>query len=106
MAGATWILANGQPFLTVRDEDAALEAVDRQILAEAYQARIANAIAAYRTARQPAILWRNAFLTVAATLLLLAAAFICRRVVGYCTDASSAAIGTRLETSGSCRSRC
>ena len=83
MAGATWILANGQPFLTVRDEDAALEAVDRQILAEAYQARIANAIAAYRTARQPAVLWRNAFLTVAATLLLLAAAFICRRVVGW-----------------------
>jgi small-conductance mechanosensitive channel len=78
--GATWILANGRPFLIVHDEDAALEVVDRRILAEAYRARVLSAIAAYRAARQPAILWRHALLALGATLVLLAGAYTCGRI--------------------------
>jgi small-conductance mechanosensitive channel len=78
--GTTWILANGQRLIPVHDEDAALEAVDRRLLAEAYRLRIASAVAAYRADRQPAVLWRHALLTLGATLALIVGAFICRRI--------------------------
>jgi small-conductance mechanosensitive channel len=80
---ATWILANGQRFLPVFEEDAALEAVDRRLLAEAWRRKIASAIASYRNARQAAVLWRHTFLTAGATLALLVGAFVCRRVFGW-----------------------
>lgn len=79
-AGTTLVVANGRPFLVVHDEDAALEAVDRRILAEAYRARVVRAIEAYRTAREPAILWRHALLALGATIMLLASAYIGRRI--------------------------
>jgi len=77
---ATWILANGRRVLAVLDEDAALEAADRRLVAEGLRVRTWEAIAAYRAARQPAVLWRHALLTLAATVALLAAAFACRRL--------------------------
>jgi small-conductance mechanosensitive channel len=79
----TWILANGRPFLRVHDEDAAIEAVDRHLLAETQRMKIGDAIAAYRAARQPAVLWNNVGLTLAATLALFIGAFICWRVFGW-----------------------
>jgi small-conductance mechanosensitive channel len=79
----TWILANGQRVLRVHDEDASLEAVDRRTLADAHRARIVDAIAAYREARKPGVLWRHALLTLGATLALIVGAYIGRRFFGW-----------------------
>ena len=78
--GLTRILANGVPVVSIADEDAVLEAVDRRILAEAYRLRIAEAITSYRAARQPALLWRHAGLAVAATFGVLLAGFVSHRL--------------------------
>ena len=79
----TWILANGQRILLVHDEDAALEVVDRRLLADTYRIRIWTAIAAYRAARVPAVLWNHTLLALGATLALLVAAYLWRRMVGW-----------------------
>ena len=76
-----------------------------RILAEAYQARIGNAIAAYRAARQPAVLWRNAFLTVARRCCCSPPRSSAGGSSAGCTDASSAATGTQVGDVGSSRSR-
>jgi small-conductance mechanosensitive channel len=86
---ATWILANGRRVLSVFEEDAALEGADRRLVAEAFRVRIWHAIVAYRSARQPAVLWRHALLTLGATVALLTAAFVCRRLFS--------GLSTRLE---------
>jgi small-conductance mechanosensitive channel len=80
---ATSILANGQHVLSVHDEDASLEAVNRRTLAELQQARILKAIAAYREARKPAVLWRHALLSLGATLALIIGAYLGRRLFGW-----------------------
>ena len=79
--GRTLILANGQPFLRVLDEDAVLEGIDRRVLADVFRSRIESAVAAYRNARQPAVLGRHAVLALGATLALLVVAFACRWVL-------------------------
>jgi len=86
---ASWILANGRRVLAVFDEDAAQEAADRRLVAEAIRVRTWEAIADYRAARQPAVLWRHALLALGATVALLAAAFVCRRLLTW--------LSTRLE---------
>ncbi len=80
--GMTRILADGQHLLSVLDEDARLEAVDRRTLAQVYRTRIAEAVEAYRSARQPRLLWRHALYALGATLALLVVGYVGRRVVG------------------------
>lgn len=80
-ANVTWILANGRHLLGVLDEDAALENIDRRILADLYRARIAQAITRYRDARRPAVLWANTVRAIGATLGLIAVAWIGWRLV-------------------------
>ena len=78
----TWILDDhGQRVMGVFDEDALIERFDRRLLAQAYRGRIAEAIAAYRDARRPALLARHALYALGATLALLLAAFVGRRIV-------------------------
>ncbi len=80
--GMTWILADqGVRIMGVFDEDAAVENFDRRLLARAYRSRIVEAIAAYRDARRPALLARHALYALGATLALLVAAFVGRRIV-------------------------
>ena len=81
--GETVIVAAGRPVLRVHDEDAAVEEVARQALAEAYRNRIAQAIDAYRTARQPARLWRHALQALLATIALVGAAFACLQAIRW-----------------------
>ncbi|RPI49466.1 MAG: mechanosensitive ion channel family protein, partial [Acidobacteria bacterium] len=73
---ATWIVVNGRRLLIVHDADATLEGIDRHTLAEAYRARMSEAIERYRDARQPAVLWRHALFALAATLAFLAGTFV------------------------------
>jgi small-conductance mechanosensitive channel len=80
-AAVTWIQAGGQRITGVLDEDARIEQVDRNVLARTYQVRIGEAIDAYREAREPARLARHAAYSLIATVLLLAAGYIGRRLV-------------------------
>ena len=76
----TRILANGLLLMTVHNEDAVLEAADRQLVARAYAQRIADAITAYRRDREPAVVSRRVGLAVTATVALFAAGFVLRRI--------------------------
>jgi small-conductance mechanosensitive channel len=79
--GAAVLLAGTQRLMGVLDEDASLEQIDRASLAQAYLSRIRGAVEAYRQAREPAALGWNALYTLAATLVIFAAAYVGRRVV-------------------------
>jgi len=81
--GTTWILANGRRIMAVLDEDADLEHVSRLVLAHTYSVRIAEAIAEYRRARQPATLWQHVFLALCATLALVALLYGGHRLVHW-----------------------
>jgi small-conductance mechanosensitive channel len=73
--------ARGTRVMSVLDEDAAVESVDRRVLAVGYRDRIAEAIRAYRAARQPALLVRHALYALGATFALIFAALAGRRLV-------------------------
>jgi small-conductance mechanosensitive channel len=79
--GVTWIRAGGQRIAAVLDEDARIEQIDRNVLARSYQLRIARSIDAYRQAREPSRLARHAMYSLIATLVLLVAGYIGRRLV-------------------------
>jgi len=80
--GAAVILAGGQRVMGVLAEDAILEQIDPARLAQANLGRISSAIESYRQAREPGLLWRHSFYAFGATLLLLVAAYVGRRIVG------------------------
>jgi small-conductance mechanosensitive channel len=79
--GIHWIVAGGQRVMGVLDEDAVVEQIDRGTLAQVIVRRVTTAFESYRQAREPGRLWRNALYGVGATLLLLVAAFVGRRIV-------------------------
>jgi small-conductance mechanosensitive channel len=80
---ATSILADGQRIMAVLEEDAAVEQVTRQPLAQLYLSRIWAAIQAYRQDRSPGVLWWHAGYAFIATIVLLVAAGLGRYVVAF-----------------------
>ena len=64
----TQVFGGNKLILTVYDDDARLEGIQRAILAHAYMARIAEAIDAYRNDRQPRYLLRHIVYASAALL--------------------------------------
>jgi small-conductance mechanosensitive channel len=80
-SGVSAIVGNGRPIVTVLDDDAELEQVDRQVLAQVFLARIRNAVEAHRRAREPGRLARHTLYVLAATLMLLSAGYAGRRLV-------------------------
>jgi small-conductance mechanosensitive channel len=95
--GAVWILANGQRLMAVLDEDARLEQVDRGTLAQAYRARIVDAVGDYRRARTPGQLWRGALYALGATLALFLGAYLGRRLVGWLQAKLKRRFDTRVQ---------
>jgi small-conductance mechanosensitive channel len=83
----SWIQGDGHRVMAVLDEDAAIEQVDRAVLAQAYLLRIREAVAAYRAARDAGRLGRHALYAVIATLLLVATGYIGRRLMRRVSDA-------------------
>jgi small-conductance mechanosensitive channel len=80
--GASVILANGRPVVSVLDEDAAIERISRNRLAELYATRIWEAVQSNRHQRRPGILFLHALITLCATVALLVAGWLTRRVIG------------------------
>jgi small-conductance mechanosensitive channel len=78
--GATWILAGGSRLMAVTDEDASLESANRGLMAQVYSAKIAEAINAYRKDRDPAVLLQHGLFAFGATLVLIGAVYLVRRI--------------------------
>jgi small-conductance mechanosensitive channel len=73
---ASVLSAAGNPVFHVLDADAGLEGVSRQVLAEAYRRRVAEAIERFRYDRQPVVLGRNLARSFGATLALVLALWL------------------------------
>ena len=67
----TLIVVGDQKIMTILDQDAQREGVERQILAEVYLKNIKRVIIAYRHDRQPEVVTRNLVYTAIATAILL-----------------------------------
>lgn len=67
-----------RPVQHITDADAELEGIDRRVLAEAYRARILEAIAGYRAARSTKVLLSSARRAAIATVLALVLLFLIR----------------------------
>jgi small-conductance mechanosensitive channel len=74
--GMSRILAGSTALVTLIDPDAALEQLDRDILAAIHLRRVREAIAAYRDARSPAALRGGAYRAGTATVVLLLAVLL------------------------------
>ncbi len=74
------ILMGDHPVMSVFDGDAAIEGVSRKILAEVYQAKILEAVQAYRGDRSPERLVRAALYAFGASVVLLAALWLGRKI--------------------------
>jgi small-conductance mechanosensitive channel len=72
----TRIVARGTPVVRLQDADAAVEGVERGVVAEVYLAKMRHAISEYRAARNPealfAALWQIALATLIAAAVVLA----------------------------------
>jgi len=68
--GATWVMSGTQRIMAVTDDDAAVEEVGREPLAEVYKVRISRAIEEYRQYRRVGSLWLDALYALGATALL------------------------------------
>ena len=79
----TAIVAAGQRIVAVLDEDAALEGIAREHLAEVYRRRISEAIEAYRRDRRFDVLGGHIAYALGATVLLLLGAYGGRRIVAF-----------------------
>jgi small-conductance mechanosensitive channel len=77
---ASLILAGDRLLLGVLDADAELEGVNRQVVAEGFRRRIAEAMREFRYEREPPVLWSGAARALAATLGLAAALWLLVRV--------------------------
>jgi small-conductance mechanosensitive channel len=78
--GATWIVAGGSRLMGVSDADAALESLNRHLMAQVYSVKIAEAIKAYRKDRDPAVLWQHGLFAFGATLVLIGAVYLGHRI--------------------------
>ncbi len=65
------VVASGQRLFGVLDADAQLEGVGRQVLAETYRGRVAEAIERFRHEREGTVLWPNAARALVAVLALV-----------------------------------
>jgi small-conductance mechanosensitive channel len=68
---ATLVVAGSRRLFGVLDADAEIEGLSRQILAQAYMSRVAEAMTAYRRDREPSALWNDLGRAAVATLALL-----------------------------------
>ncbi len=92
----SWIQAGRQRIMGVIDEDGAQEQIARPTLALAYIARIRAAIDEYRAARAPEVLWRHAGYAALATLALVAAIAVFRRVAVWLRSAAERRFESRV----------
>ena len=97
---ASRIMMDGTMLMGVVDADAELEQVGRGELAAVHLERIREAIAGYRHARSPAALRRDAVSIAIATLVVVLAIFVVRRVRRWIERILTARLHARIHTVG------
>lgn len=98
--GASRVVIDGMTIMAVVDADAELEQVGRSDLAAVHLARIGEAIAGYRAARSARALQRNAVSIAVATLVVVLAILIVRRVRRWIEGILTARLHERIHTVG------
>jgi small-conductance mechanosensitive channel len=96
--GATAILADEQLIMAVLDEDAAIEELARDPLAELYKTRIARAIEEYREDRRAELLWLHVLYALGATILLVVVVLAGRRIFGLISARFEQRYRARIES--------
>jgi small-conductance mechanosensitive channel len=91
------VLAGERSVLNVFDADAKLEGVRRHVLAEAYRSRIAEAIAAYRSDRNPHVLLTHALYALGATLAFGVLLLALRRGYRWLVELATRRLAERFE---------
>ncbi len=80
------VMAGDQELLSVFDEDAALENIRRQLLAEVYRNNIADAITQFRADRSTGRLVNNSLMALVATALFVLLLWATRRLFRWLVD--------------------
>jgi len=91
------ILAGERQVMSVVDADAEFEGIARGVLAGLYRARIAEAIATYRSDRDPRVLLRHSLYALGATLALAALLFAVRRAHRWLDEMASRRLARHIE---------
>ena len=91
------ILAGERPVMAVVDADTAFEGVSRHVMAELYRKRIAEAIAAYRSDRDPRVLLTHSGYALGATLALTALLFAVHRAYRWLDEMASRRLAGHIE---------
>ena len=92
------IFAGDRSVISVLDADAKLEGVRRQILAELYRRRIAEAMVAYRSDRNPRVLLTHSLYALGATLAVAILLFGLRRAYRWLDARVTRRLAARIET--------
>jgi small-conductance mechanosensitive channel len=95
-AVATFVIANGRRLFGVLDGDAELEGLTRQVLAQAYQARVAEAITNFRRDREASVLWRHLGNAAIATVVFVLLMVLGRRTSKRLRAAAAARYRSRI----------
>ena len=98
--GASRVVIGGTTLMAVVDADAELEQVGRTDLAGVHLARIGEAIAGYRNARSSSALQRNAVSIAVATLVVVLAILVVRRVRRWIEGILTVRLHERIHTVG------
>ena len=78
---ASIVVAKGQRLFGVLDADAELEGLTRQLVAQAYRDRVAEAITEFRRDREASTLWKDFYRTAIATVAFLLLVELDRRTL-------------------------
>jgi small-conductance mechanosensitive channel len=93
----TNILAGDRLVMGVIDADAEIEGISRKLMAELYQTRIAKAIAAYRSDRNPRVLLTHSLYAIGATLAAIFLFFVIRRVTRWLDALAMRRLGQHID---------
>jgi small-conductance mechanosensitive channel len=96
-ADHTGVYAGDTVVMTIVDVDAAIEGLERPLLAEIYKAKIAESIEEYRRARSPSTLLANGLYALGVSGLLILLLWGLRRLFRWLNDWSERSVHRRVE---------
>jgi len=96
----TGIVAGTTILLTVTDADAALEELNRQVLAQVTRDTVVTTVAEWRAQRSPEVRWRNAGWSLGATLLMLILLWVLSRLWRRLREYVATRVATRVRSVG------
>ena len=94
---ATFVVAKGRRLFGVLDADAELEGLTRQLLAQTYRDRVAEAITGFRRDREASVLWRDFTRAAIATLGFLLLVELDRRTLKRVRTAAAARYRSKIQ---------